>query len=196
MFITTYFRGAAAALLLLLSASTANSRVLPTSIGLRTGISGNGLAPSATLTMHYAAYKWEFVMGLDMQYRHSHISGLQTTLYYYPMYTNVCGMRLGLYSNVRYNFSGLVNKNVMAQENYLQKEARRDFSQLTLSTVEGQAGFALRISHGERLRTFYAVGFGVYHTLGGKENYALVHREFTHVQLVLDFGLALKLARH
>jgi hypothetical protein len=135
-------------------------------------------------------------MGLDMQYRHSHISGLQTTLYYYPMYTNVSGMRLGLYANMRYNFSGLVNKSVMAQENYLQKETRRDFSQLTLSTMEGQAGFAVRVSHGERLRTFYAIGFGIYHTLGGKENYTLVHREFTHVQLVLDFGLALKLTRH
>lgn len=181
---------------LLMAATPSDARVLPTGIGLRTGISGDGLATASTLNLHFSSYKWEWTLGLDMQYRQSHISGVQSTLYYYPMYTNVSGLRLGFFGNVRYNFSALMNKSVIAQETFLAPENKIDFSQLTLGTFEAQGGFAVRVSHSDMIRTFYGIGFGVYHTLGGKENYPLQHREFTHVQLVLDFGISLNIAKN
>lgn len=180
---------------LLLSNSAASARILPETIGIKTGICGNGLAPAQTLTLAYGTQAWVMEFGADVQFRATHLSGLQTTLYYYPMGKNISGLRLGFFTNVRYNFNAFMSKATIATEAFIQPESHVRMDELQLSTVESQLGFALRIYHTEWLSTYYGIGAGFYHTLGDKATYPLIHREMTHQQLVLNIGLSFNLHR-
>lgn len=165
------------------------ARILPTGIGIRTMVSANGLGAAPAFTVQYTGTKWEWEMGANIQLRNTHLSGVQSTLCYYPMRKNALGLRLGFFANLNYNFDALINKNVIVQETFLAPESRMQINDLTLRTLEAQGGFILRVFHTRNLSTFYGVGFGAYQTLGDESNYPLIHREFNHAQLVLNFGI-------
>lgn len=174
---------------LLIGTLPLSARILPTGIGLRTMLSGNGISTAPALTFQYAGTNWEWELGADLQLRKPHFSGMQTTLCYYPMRKNIQGLRLGFFTNIHYSFAALMNKNVIEQESFLAPERRMQINEMHLRIIEGQAGFILRIFHTKDLSTYYGVGFGAYQTLGDEDDYVLIHREFNHAQLVLNFGI-------
>lgn len=181
--------------LLLIGILPLSARILPTGIGVRTMLSGNGISTAPALTFQYAGDKWEWEIGANLQLRKPHLSGMQTTLYYYPMRKNIQGLRLGFFTNINYNFAGFMNKNVIEQESFLAPERRVQLKEMQLEVLEAQAGFVLRIFHTSELSTYYGVGFGAYQTLGNEDDYVLIHREFNHAQLVLNFGINYNFSR-
>lgn len=165
------------------------------SIGIKTCVSGSGLAIAPAIIAGYNFRHLAVNVGVNMQVRKTHICGVQGTVSYYLGNPGE-KIRLGFFTHARYFYSAGLKQAAIAQEKYKAPESSLDFDRLILQTVEGQVGFGLLIGHSTCISTFYGIGIGAYQTLGNTQKYSQMHREINRAQLMLTFGFNYALIRN
>lgn len=175
-------------ILLCLVVVSAHAQRSHASVGIKTMVSGNGLAAAPALTFSYSLPKVEIELGANFQLRNTHFSGVQGNICWYASKPGR-KMRLGFFVGARYLYASALSNKVILQEKYITPESSLDFESMQLGTIEEQIGFGMRVQHAACFNSFYGIGIGAYQTIGDTSKYVEMHREKSGLQLVLNFGV-------
>lgn len=152
--------------------------------------SGNGLGAFYNPGIIIGNERSQLILAAKIQQTKMHVAGGELGFEYAVMKgSNETGSRteLFVFANTKYTNNAFLTKRSAELERRVNKESTTNFNDLRFSTLEGYAGFGVKLWLSDKIKIGSCIGFGGYSTLN---NVGKLHRENNSVSLLLNTGIS------